>query len=123
MDELSAATAAKLAHPSVCILNYDLHSFTDICSHRGPQPKPVASTGTSLPLTEDTLWVDRYRPHRFTELLGNDRVAREIMAWVKQWDFCVFGKKKGKKRPRDDDENFNPDDEYHRPREKVLYFL
>jgi hypothetical protein len=43
------------------------------------------------------------------------------MVWVKQWDFCVFGKKKGKKRPRDDDENFNPDDEYHRPREKVLY--
>jgi hypothetical protein len=55
------------------------------------------------------------------ELLGNDRVAREMMAWVKQWDFCVFGKKKGKKRPRDDDENYNPDDEYHRPREKVLY--
>ena len=43
------------------------------------------------------------------------------MAWVKQWDFCVFGKKKGKKRPRDDDENYNPDDEYHRPREKVLF--
>ena len=64
--------------------------------------------------------MDRYRPHRFTELLGNERVARETMAWVKQWDFCVFGKNKGKKRPRDDDENYNPDDEYHRPREKVI---
>lgn len=80
---------------------------------------PVASSSTSLSPIEDTLWVDRYRPHRFTELLGNDRVARDTMAWVKQWDFCVFGSKKGKKRPRDDDENYNPDDDYHRPREKV----
>ncbi|KAH7921370.1 P-loop containing nucleoside triphosphate hydrolase protein [Leucogyrophana mollusca] len=69
---------------------------------------------------EDTLWVDRYRPLRFTELLGNERVARETMAWVKQWDWCVFGKKKSKKRQREDDENFNPDDEYHRPKEKLL---
>lgn len=43
------------------------------------------------------------------------------MAWVKQWDFCVFGKNKGKKRLRDDDENFNADDEYHRPKEKVTF--
>ncbi|XP_006457848.1 hypothetical protein AGABI2DRAFT_63250, partial [Agaricus bisporus var. bisporus H97] len=69
---------------------------------------------------EDTLWVDRYRPTCFTDLIGNDRVARETMAWVKQWDYCVFGKKKGKKRQRDEDENFNADDEYHRPREKML---
>lgn len=83
------------------------------------QPKP-ASSSTKRP-TEDTLWVDRYRPLRFSELLGNDRVARETMGWVKQWDFCVFGKKKGKKRIRDDDdENFNADDEYHRPKEKVI---
>jgi chromosome transmission fidelity protein 18 len=69
---------------------------------------------------EDTLWVDRYRPRKFTELLGNERVARETMAWVKQWDWCVFGNKKRKKRLREDDENYNPDDEYHRPREKVI---
>lgn len=72
-------------------------------------------------MVEDTLWVDRYRPHRFSELLGNERVARDTMAWLKQWDFCVFGKKKGKKRPRDDNENYNADDEYHRPREKALF--
>jgi len=39
------------------------------------------------------------------------------MAWVKQWDWCVFGKTKGKKRTRDDD-NVNLD-EYRRPEEKV----
>ena len=39
------------------------------------------------------------------------------MAWVKQWDWCVFGKTRGKKRTIDDE---NVDlDEYRRPQEKV----
>lgn len=71
------------------------------------------------------LWVDRYRPRRFTDLLGNERVAREAMSWVKQWDWCVFGtakakaKARAKKRPREGEENFGYEDEYHRPKERV----
>ena len=61
------------------------------------------------------MWVDRYRPKRYLDLLGDDRIHREVMSWVKEWDYCVFGKNKGKKRARDE-ENL---DEYHRPREKV----
>ncbi|KAG5645600.1 hypothetical protein DXG03_005738 [Asterophora parasitica] len=80
----------------------------------------IASSSTFLKPIEDTLWVDRYRPRKFTELMGNERVARETMAWVKQWDWCVFGSKKGRKRPRTGDENFNESDEYHRPKEKLL---
>ncbi|KAF7338056.1 Chromosome transmission fidelity protein 18 [Mycena venus] len=79
--------------------------------------QPVVSTDPDIPI-EDTLWVDRYRPRQFTDLMGNERVARETMTWVKQWDWCVFGKTKGKKRPRDDDEAFDAADEYRRPREK-----
>jgi chromosome transmission fidelity protein 18 len=37
-----------------------------------------------------------------------------------QWYWCVFGKRRAKKRPREGDENFGTDDEFHRPREKVL---
>lgn len=68
---------------------------------------------------ECTLWVERYRPRRFVELLGNERVAREVLAWVKQWDWCVFGKKKSKKRTLDSEKNDNQEDEYCRPKEKV----
>ncbi|KAG1891416.1 P-loop containing nucleoside triphosphate hydrolase protein [Suillus subluteus] len=100
-DELSAATASK-------------SSLSKTTTRMSESHKP------SSPVPEDTLWVDRYRPRKFTELLGNERVARETMAWLKQWDWCVFGKKKSKKRMREDDENYNPDDEYHRPREKLL---
>ncbi|CAL1705258.1 unnamed protein product [Somion occarium] len=92
MENLSRDTAAKL-------------------TLKGSQPQ--ASTSSR---TEDTLWVDRYRPERFIELVGDDRVHREVMAWVKEWDWCVFGNKKGKKRMRDD-ENL---DEWKRPREKLL---
>jgi len=81
------------------------------------QSRPSDSFATNS--IEDTLWVDRYRPTCFTDLIGNDRVARETMIWVKQWDYCVFGKTKGKKRQRNVDENV--DDEYQRPREKVRY--
>ncbi|KAJ7940344.1 P-loop containing nucleoside triphosphate hydrolase protein [Mycena leptocephala] len=82
--------------------------------------QPTASESDPEILVEDTLWVDRYRPRQFTDLMGNERVARETMTWVKQWDWCVFGKTKGKKRPRDDDEDFDAADEYRRPKEKLL---
>ena len=69
----------------------------------------------------DKLWVDEYRPQQYTDLLGDDRVHREVMAWVKEWDYCVFGKSKGKQRMAEDGQHF---DEYRRPQERViqLYF-
>ena len=67
---------------------------------------------------ETTLWIERYRPHRFSDLIGDDRVHREVMAWVKEWDYCVFGpsRARGKKRARDE-ENTDP---YRRPNERIL---
>lgn len=81
-----------------------------------------ASSSAQSPSTTNSdgaLWVDRYRPRRFTDLLGDDRVHREVMAWVKEWDHCVFGRHKarGRKRGRgEDDENT---DEFRRPQERV----
>ena len=62
-----------------------------------------------------SLLVDAYRPKKYIDLVGDDRVHREVLAWVKEWDFCVFGNQKGKKRPRDEEN----DDLYRRPKEKV----
>ncbi|CDO76430.1 hypothetical protein BN946_scf184781.g7 [Trametes cinnabarina] len=79
--------------------------------------KPVQQANT----TSTALWVDRYKPRRFTELLGDDRVHREVLAWVKEWDCCVFGKgrTRGKKRTRGDEDGENLD-EWQRPKEKLL---
>lgn len=68
---------------------------------------------------EDTLWVDKYRPQKYTDLIGDERLHREVLGWVKEWDYCVFGKKKGKKRAREENVDGKPPDQYHRPYEKV----
>jgi chromosome transmission fidelity protein 18 len=52
--------------------------------------------------------------------MGNERVARDALSWLKQWDRCVFGKTNGKKRKRDGNEN-EVQDPYNRPREKVRH--
>ncbi|TFK54597.1 P-loop containing nucleoside triphosphate hydrolase protein [Heliocybe sulcata] len=95
MDQLSLTTATKLANPE---------------NHQEPSRAKIS---------QDKLWVDRYRPRVFADLLGDERVHRETMAWVKEWDWCVFGKKKGKKRARDD-QDLDYNDEFHRPRERIL---
>jgi len=97
MDELSATTAQRLMHP-----NADPSTSSDHSSRTG-----------------ETLWVDRYRPKRFTDLIGDERVHREVLAWVKQWDQCVFGKGKGKGRARDGERFMSSEDELGRPQEKV----
>ncbi|KAI0950042.1 hypothetical protein AcV7_008629 [Taiwanofungus camphoratus] len=100
LDQLSAAAVVKLADENVN------------ASSSAQSPSTTNSDGA--------LWVDRYRPRRFTDLLGDDRVHREVMAWVKEWDHCVFGRHKarGRKRGRgEDDENT---DEFRRPQERIL---
>ena len=76
------------------------------------------TTASNFRGAETTLWVDRYRPRRFADLIGDDRVHREVMAWVKEWDYCVFGsaKVRGRKRARDEE---NPDT-YRRPKERIM---
>lgn len=49
---------------------------------------------------ENELWVDRYRPSRFVDLLGDERVHRDTMGWLKEWDCCVFGKRKALNKPK-----------------------
>ncbi|KIR51748.1 chromosome transmission fidelity protein 18 [Cryptococcus gattii Ru294] len=72
---------------------------------------------------EMTMWVDKYRPKRFTDLLGEDRVHREVMSWLKEWDKCVFKRQRtqAKKRPFDtsDSKPFAVDP-LGRPHERVL---
>lgn len=87
--------------------------------HFSDQATAEQSNDSQSAVIEDKLWVDRYRPRKFMELIGNDKVARDALSWIKQWDYCVFGKTRGKKRAKDADENAIQD-QYCRPNEKVL---
>ncbi|TFY71375.1 hypothetical protein EVG20_g1639 [Dentipellis fragilis] len=107
------------------LLGVPLHRLMDelsITAARKISAEDTVSTGADASVvdTDNTLWIDRYRPKRFVDLLGDERLHREVAAWVKEWDYCVFGKRKGKKRAREGEDKFAPEDEYQRPQEKIL---
>ncbi|KAJ3044637.1 hypothetical protein HDV00_001563 [Rhizophlyctis rosea] len=81
------------------------------------------------------LWVDKYRPTMYMDLVGDERINRELLNWVKAWDHCVFKKAKrkddgkGKSKPgwqkdgwQKEKGNFNQHykDPYDRPEKKIL---
>ncbi|UZJ55380.1 hypothetical protein CBS101457_004700 [Exobasidium rhododendri] len=68
------------------------------------------------------MWQERYRPQRFTELLGEERTHRDVLRWLKEWDACVFGKKAHlrKKWYKEGEEGSVYADKYSRPRERIL---
>jgi hypothetical protein len=43
------------------------------------------------------MWVDKYKPSKFLELLSNEQSNRTVLQWLKSWDDTVFGAKNGKK--------------------------
>ncbi|KAG2212269.1 hypothetical protein INT47_001628, partial [Mucor saturninus] len=47
------------------------------------------------------LWVDKYRPTCYMDLMGDQRINREVLKWVKQWDYCVFKRKSAQETQRD----------------------
>ena len=102
------------------LLDVPLHRLMDELAVSASDPSRdilrASEDAPSSSKVHDKLWVDRYRPQQYTDLLGDDRVHREVMAWVKEWDYCVFGKSKGKQKMTEDGQYF---DEYRRPQEKV----
>ncbi|KAK7290458.1 hypothetical protein RIF29_04899 [Crotalaria pallida] len=44
-----------------------------------------------IQVVHEQLWVDKYAPKSFTELLSDEQTNREVLLWLKQWDSVVFG--------------------------------
>lgn len=43
-------------------------------------------------VVNDELWVDKYRPRCYIELLSDETVNRELLHWLKLWDKIVFNR-------------------------------
>lgn len=82
-----------------------------------------------------SLWVEKYRPLHFMELLSDDGVNRTLLQWLKLWDCVVFGRapkvkpQQEKQAPANNQSNFAkrymPEvkeelDEHKRPQQKVV---
>ncbi|CAI5720669.1 unnamed protein product [Hyaloperonospora brassicae] len=44
-------------------------------------------------MSNTVLWLDKYRPKSFLDLLSDERTNREVLTWIKSWDQYVFPKK------------------------------
>lgn len=38
------------------------------------------------------MWVEKYKPRRYMELLSDETTNRNLLSWIKQWDRCVFNR-------------------------------
>lgn len=95
---------------------------------RKNQEDPAKHVSTESSDSATHMWVDKYRPKKFTELLGDERTNREVMRWIKHWDYCVFGrpiaKELDKSRPQGETTKSDLQepllDLHHRPERKIL---
>lgn len=63
------------------------------------QNVPFAEGATLAEPPQQALWVDKYSPQSFFELLSDEQVNREVIKWVKSWDACVHKKPATKGAP------------------------
>jgi chromosome transmission fidelity protein 18 len=72
-------------------------------SHIDSRSSPVASvekpSQNNMIKRKPGLWCDRYRAHKFTDLVGDERTHRSVLHWLKRWDPIVFPSSRLKKKP------------------------
>ncbi|NXA04084.1 CTF18 protein, partial [Sapayoa aenigma] len=77
------------------------------CLETEPSTESLEPGGDMDPGAEEEsashcLWVDKFTPQRYIELLSDDYTNRCLLKWLKLWDTVVFGKEKAvnKAKPR-----------------------
>ncbi|TKR93035.1 hypothetical protein L596_007568 [Steinernema carpocapsae] len=44
-------------------------------------------------VVDGSLWVDKYSPKTYAELISDDGINRMLLTWIKMWDECSFKRK------------------------------
>lgn len=71
-----------------------------------------ASEGSSH-AHQHALWVDKYAPQNFLDLLSDELINRDVVKWLKGWEQCVFGALTG----APSEQHTDP---YNRPDQKII---
>ncbi|NXA58773.1 CTF18 protein, partial [Mohoua ochrocephala] len=78
--------------------------LTEIINSEPSAESPDPSMDTDPAAEEESashcLWVDKFTPRRYMELLSDDYTNRCLLKWLKLWDTVVFGKDKALKKPK-----------------------
>lgn len=92
--------------------------------------QPASNLCDTNNIINDELWVDKYRPRSYLELLSDETVNRQLLYWLKLWDKIVFNrniakpKKKqlsvfGKKKNIDDEKDIEEVDSKGYPVKRI----
>lgn len=71
-------------------------------------------SGKSAKKARNLMWTEKYRAHKFTDLIGDERTHRSVLRWLKNWDPIVFGSSKPKPKPSKFSTTNNDEHKAHR---------
>lgn len=55
-----------------------------------PQTPSIADVVASTQEASSALWVEKYRPKKYVDLLSDETTNRSLLSWLKMWDKVVF---------------------------------
>ena len=89
--KLMPPSGSLLARPVASLMqDLDRRTAFELEAEANPPPPPPPNP-TDDPAKGGQLWVDKYAPRAFVELLSDERLNRQVLRWVKQWNPVVFG--------------------------------
>ncbi|KFQ16843.1 Chromosome transmission fidelity protein 18, partial [Merops nubicus] len=78
-----------------------IHSCLEsVASTESQEPSGEAGPADGEESALHCLWVDKFTPRRYVELLSDDYTNRCLLKWLKLWDTVVFGKEKAVKKAK-----------------------
>ncbi|KAJ2503491.1 Chromosome transmission fidelity protein 18 [Coemansia sp. RSA 1972] len=79
------------------------------------------SSAKSQRTGSNKLWVDKYRAQSFVDLISDERTNRAVLQWLKEWDYCVFGRESmANKRGAQSERAHENTDRWKRPQRRIL---
>ncbi|KAH8377747.1 hypothetical protein KR093_006965 [Drosophila rubida] len=57
-----------------------------------PATQPQLEAAATSTAETGRLWVDKYKPRKYIDLLSDEMTNRSLLYWLKMWDKVVFGK-------------------------------
>ena len=95
-DMERSTTASIMAETARLAAAMSAAADADLVGMPGPDDDDVAMVDTSHQEVDTQLWVDKYAPKVFTDLLSDEATNRQVLQWLKAWDACVFAPKQGR---------------------------
>ena len=100
---IAARSETSAGHSTRGYYGVEIHALLDCLKHTEPSPREIRGQAEVLPLAQpalkgvqntrssaNMLWTEKYRARKFTDLVGDDRVHRDVLKWLKRWDPMVF---------------------------------